>query len=245
MTTLPVAGGGGLFRSSSQAVKSVSTKPKSPGLTRARVIAQALALADDDGLDKLSMRQLASALGVEAMSLYNHVENKQAILDGMADLLIDEMDRPLPGEPWWTDLAQELAHSYRQVALRHPNTIVLLVGRDLSCTGLALLDQFLEALVAAGIDPDTGLHVARTLVSFVSGAVIWELSGQPLSGSTESDHASSPTRGAHALTDTAAIVDHDTEFGFGLGLIIKMIDSLVYTGPDSMEALLNGHVSPR
>ena len=91
--------------------------PPRPPLTRERIVRAALELVDRSGLDALTMRRLGAALGVEAMSLYKHVPNKRAILDGIRELLIADFAASLPIEPatrWRDDLAR-FARAYRSV----------------------------------------------------------------------------------------------------------------------------------
>src|SRR5687767_14332680 len=87
-------------------------------LTKQRVLRAAVALADEHGLDALSMRRLGRELGVEAMSLYNHVANKDEILDGIVELIAEEVELPQPGSAWQPAMRQ-LAVSFRQLFLRH------------------------------------------------------------------------------------------------------------------------------
>jgi AcrR family transcriptional regulator len=88
-------------------------------LTRQRVVATAVELADRDGIESISMRRLAQELGVEAMSLYTHVRNKDDLLDGMADAVIGEIPPSADGADWKTTLRQ-MALAARRVMLRHP-----------------------------------------------------------------------------------------------------------------------------
>jgi AcrR family transcriptional regulator len=88
-------------------------------LTRDRVMAAAIELADRDGIESISMRKLAQELGVEAMSLYTHVRNKSDLLDGMADAVISQIPVSAEGTDWKASLRQ-LALAARSVMLRHP-----------------------------------------------------------------------------------------------------------------------------
>ena len=90
------------------------TRPKRQTLTRERVLRAALALADERGIDALSMRELGRRLGVDAMSLYNHVENKVDLLDGIVDLMVGEIDLPA-GEDDWTSASPELDQKRRGI----------------------------------------------------------------------------------------------------------------------------------
>jgi AcrR family transcriptional regulator len=89
-----------------------------PPLTRERALRAAVELADREGLAELSMRRLAAVLGVEAMSLYHHVPNKEAILSGMVDLVFAEIDLPPRDGPWQSALRRRMS-SMREVLVRH------------------------------------------------------------------------------------------------------------------------------
>ena len=89
-----------------------------PQLTRERVVAAGIELADRDGIESISMRKLAQELGVEAMSLYTHVRNKDDLLDGMADAVVGEIPTSADGADWKTSLRQ-MVFAARRVMLRH------------------------------------------------------------------------------------------------------------------------------
>jgi AcrR family transcriptional regulator len=88
-------------------------------LTRERVLAAAIELADRDGIESISMRRLAQELGIEAMSLYTHVRNKNDLLDGIADAVIGQIPTSTDGVGWQASLRQ-LVFAARSVVLRHP-----------------------------------------------------------------------------------------------------------------------------
>ncbi len=95
-----------------------NTETRSP-LNRERVLAAAMALADKEGIGSLSMRKVGHELGVEAMSLYNHVANKEDLLDGLVDLVLGEID-PVPTEGDWKTKMKARILSARGALLRHP-----------------------------------------------------------------------------------------------------------------------------
>ncbi|MFD0043733.1 TetR/AcrR family transcriptional regulator [Pseudarthrobacter scleromae] len=99
--------------------KSVQRTEGRARLNRERVLQSAIGLADEDGLEKLSMRRLGEGLGVEAMSLYNHVSNKEDLLNGMIDTLYGEIELPSHDDDWKTALRKRSV-SVRDVLLRHP-----------------------------------------------------------------------------------------------------------------------------
>src|SRR6478735_4629109 len=98
-------------------------------LTRERVLRAALELADTRGFEDLTMRKLAKELGVEAMSLYNHVRNKEDLLAGLVDIVFGEIEVAEPGTVEWRPAMRERARSVREALNRHPWAIGLMEGR--------------------------------------------------------------------------------------------------------------------
>ena len=123
--------------------------PRVP-LSRERVLHAALALADETGVESLSMRRLAKTLGVEAMSLYNHVGNKDDLLDGLVDLVFDEIEPP-PSDVDWRTAMRRRAISTREALRRHPWAIGLMEARSQPGPAtLALHEAVLRCLREAG-----------------------------------------------------------------------------------------------
>src|ERR671933_1997998 len=89
-------------------------------LNRRRVLEAAVRFADREGLESLTMRRLGAELGVEAMSLYNHVPNKSALLDGMVEVLLNELEVP-PEKLGWEERIREGYGAFRRLAHEHPN----------------------------------------------------------------------------------------------------------------------------
>ncbi|WP_291157119.1 TetR/AcrR family transcriptional regulator [Gemmatimonas sp. UBA7669] len=119
-------------------------------LSRDRILRAAIKLADRHGLEALSMRKLATTLKVEAMSLYNHVANKDELLDGMVDVVIGEIMRPTPGSDWKAAMRAR-AHSALAVMTAHPWAPMLVVSRiSVGPNMLAYLDATLGTLREAG-----------------------------------------------------------------------------------------------
>jgi AcrR family transcriptional regulator len=149
--------------------------PRTP-LSRERVLRAAMARADAGGLAALSMRQLARELGVEAMSLYNHVANKDDLLDGMVDLVFDEIGLPRCGADWTTVMRQR-ALAARAVLARHPWAIGLLESR--STPGPATLrhhDAVLGCLREAGFSIALAAHAYSVLDSYIYGFALQQAS---------------------------------------------------------------------
>lgn len=137
-------------------------------LTKERVLEQAIALADKDGIDGVSMRKLGQALGVEAMSLYHHVANKDDLVDGMIDLVFAEIEFPLDGE--WQTAMRARAVSVREVLGRHRWANGLMESR--STPGPANLrhhDNVLGCLRRAGFPVALAAHAYSLLDSYIYG----------------------------------------------------------------------------
>lgn len=113
---------------SSRHIAAMNSQQEKPLLTKDRILHAAIDLADVSGLDALSMRKLASSLGVEAMSLYNHVKNKDALLDGMIDLVVSEMHLPNPNV-FWRDEVRKSTISAHLVLMKHRWAPIPLVSR--------------------------------------------------------------------------------------------------------------------
>jgi AcrR family transcriptional regulator len=161
------------------------SEPRIP-LSRERVLHAAVALADVGGIEALSMRRLAKELGVEAMSLYNHVANKDEILDGIIDLVVGEIDHPSDGVDWKTAIRRS-AISSRDVLLRHRWASKLWMSRQGG--GRARLrhaDWTLKTLREAGFSKDLIYHAFHILDAHVLGFTALQLSiphrGEDLAG---------------------------------------------------------------
>ena len=113
-------------------------------LNRDRVLRAAIVLADANGIESLSMRKLGVELGIEAMSLYNHVANKSDLLDGMIDSVFGEIDLPSGGTDWRTAMRRR-AISARQVMSRHPWAIGLMVGINMLFGGTSMIAMAMHA----------------------------------------------------------------------------------------------------
>ena len=152
-----------------------------PRLTKELVLSAALELVDAEGLDALTMRRLGQVLGRDPMSLYRYAENRAALLDGVSELVLNEL-AIFPADPDWKAQLRRIAHDLRLLALRHPNVVPLLVTRPLS-TPLGLrplgtvrpLEQILALLSDAGFAPADALHVYRAYYGFLYGHILNEL----------------------------------------------------------------------
>lgn len=150
-------------------------------LTRERVFEAALAVVDDDGLEALSMRRLGTALGVDPMAVYRHVDGKDAVLDGVAGLLWGELPPADAGEDW-ADGLRSFARGVLGLFRRHPHAAPLLIQRFvLPRPALEAVHAHLEALRAAGLDEPRAAQIIRSLLSFAMGYGLAEVTclGEP------------------------------------------------------------------
>ena len=145
-------------------------------LNRDRVLRAAVALADQSGISSLSMRKLGEALGVEAMSLYNHVANKSDLLDGMIDIVFGEIDLP-DGDGDWRAAMRQRAISARQVLRRHRWAIGLMESRTTPGPAtLAHHDAVLGILRRDGFSVELTAHAYSLLDSYIYGFALQEAS---------------------------------------------------------------------
>ncbi len=204
-------------------------------LTRERVLRAAIELADTSGIHSLSMRKLGVELGVEAMSLYNHVTSKSDLLDGMVDLVFAEIDLPIDGVGW-RDAMRRRAISAREVLARHPWATGLMETR--TSPGPATLrhhDAVLGILRGAGFSVAMAAHAYSLLDSYTYGFAMQEASLPFDTGEeTVALGQSILARGApgeyphlteftveHALKPG---YDYGAEFEYGLDLILDALE---------------------
>lgn len=143
--------------------------PRRGILSKERVLRAAVALADQAGIESLSMRKLADELGVVPMALYKHVRNKEELLDGMVDIVIEEIDPPVPGAGWKSAVRQRIL-SARRALLRHPWASGVLESRA-SPTPLqmAYLNSMIGLFRTGGFSIGLAHHVAHTMGSRLFG----------------------------------------------------------------------------
>jgi AcrR family transcriptional regulator len=208
-------------------------------LTKERVLAAAIDLADREGIDALSMRRLGQSLGVEAMALYRHVRDKDDLLDGVVEAVIAGIDMPpedTDREDWRADM-RALAIASRQQMLRHPWAPPLLVRRTtVGPATLRHVDTVLGILARAGFSMEMAHHALHVLGSRVFG-----FTQDPFDESTEADadpaqSAAFAAAIAPALPHVAELAlaashdgalggcDDDVEFAFGLDLILDGLE---------------------
>lgn len=188
-------------------------------LSRQRIIDAAAAVADERGISGVSMRNVGAELGVEAMSLYHHVANKDALLDALAEWAFDQIELPIVGAAW-RDAMILRADSARQVFRKHPWAIGMIESRP--TPGAALLrhhDRVLGCLLTQGFSAALATHAFSTIDAFVYGFALTEstLPFTPGDGA-EADFASEVAPSAEEypyLAHSIAELFGDGEYAFG------------------------------
>jgi AcrR family transcriptional regulator len=200
-------------------------------LSRDRVLEAAVAVADAGGIDALTIRSLARSLGVKPMSVYYYVANKDAILDGIVDLVFSEIDLPTPGGDWRAEM-QRRAHSARRALRTHPWAIGLMESRTTpGHTTLRHHDAVIATLRGAGFSHALTAHAYALLDSYTYGFALQE-AGLPFEGSDTVGDVAEPIMeqlgsGEHPhlvemATEYYLRPDYDfgDEFAWGLDLIL-------------------------
>lgn len=191
-------------------------------LSRDRVLRAGIAVADAEGLDAVTMRRVGQELGVEAMSLYNHVGGKDEVLDGMIDLLVAEIESPPPGTGW-KDAIRRRAWSGRELVRRHPWAPGLLMSRpQVRLPMFEYLDGVTGSLLEAGFSPQlahTALHVLDSRVlGFTRDLFDPESQGPVDAAVLEALRAGTYPNAGRIMAE--AVHDDDEEFSFALDLIL-------------------------
>lgn len=214
------------------------SRKRSP-LTRERVLGAAMALADQGGFESLTMRRLANELGVEAMSLYNHVAHKDDLLDGMVDLVFTEIEPPAADGDWKTAMRKR-AISTREALGRHRWAIGLMEGRpNHGPANMGLHNAVLGCLRGAGFSMEMTVHAYSIQDAYIYGFALQERDMTPESAGDFAAEAQRQMHEYQALLDdyphAAEVVgghiakvgyDYNTEFLFGLDLILEGLDKL-------------------
>ena len=201
------------------------TKSRAP-LTRERVIDAALHIMDTEGLDAVSMRRVAREVGVEAMSLYNHVHDKDDLLNGVIERVMGGFAFPERREDDdWVAYGRRLAYAWRDVLRTHPTVMQLFAERKhgASLDTMRPMESALEVLRGAGLSEREAVQAFHTIGGFIFGYVMME-SGYLPGG--QQGHAFPPVP-ADQLPNVAACMpylaecDFDAEFAFGLDLMLE------------------------
>lgn len=215
-----------------------------PRLSRSQVLRAAVRYVDEQGLDALSMHKLGAALGVKAMSLYKHVANKDAVLDG----IVDELWTEIPAEPPagdWRAVVRALAGSLRELVRRHPHAAPLLMSRRaLPEHALRVCQAHLRIMRDGGVPEPCAVALLRSIVTHGIGYALAELSCFDAQLTDTADDlarlrratALLPTDASDDLVRTALLVcgdcDMASQFEIGIDLMIRGLDAYLQTYAD-------------
>jgi AcrR family transcriptional regulator len=209
------------------------TTPKRAPLTRDRVLRAALELADEGGTAALTMQRIGRRLGVEAMSLYRHVRNKDDILDGIVDLVFAEIE--LSADPaTWRTVLRARSISTRAALRRHPWAIALMESRMTpGPANLRIHEDTITVLLDAGCSAVMAVHVYNLVDSYVLGFALQEVNfpfsnaeelaamSEEVLANLQADEYPNSARVARELLTSG--FDYADEFEFGLDLILDAI----------------------
>lgn len=203
-----------------------------PALSQDAIRTAALALIDREGLAAFSVRQLGRELGCEAMAIYWYYPSKDALLDGVVELLMADVARVLDSgaPPDWVAGLRELAHAYRRIAREHPNAFPLLATRRFASEGtFAFLERLFELARRQGIDDRTAARFYRVVSAYCNGFALSELAAPR--GPQDPRTAALRKRFPHVEAVSAWLEPRHTDELFAFGLELQL-DALAATHRD-------------
>ncbi len=215
-----------------------SRTPREP-LTGERIIQAALRIMDEDGLEAVTMRRVGRELGVEAMSLYNHVADKEDILSGVIEAVMAEFEFPEESEDW-NETARDTARAWRKLLLAHPNVITLMSEQRKPMTSVQALrpmEHAMGILRRAGLSDEETVRAFRAFGGYIQGFVLAEVAN--MFGGQEVDVLPEDIARALPLDQLPHLAAHlpylfhcdfDAEFEYGLDLMIRGLEAKVASG---------------
>jgi AcrR family transcriptional regulator len=216
-----------------------SAEARREPLSRARIVEAALRVMDAEGLEAVTMRRLGRELGVEAMSLYNHVADKDDVLAGIVERVMTEYDTP-PSRGDWRDDARNAAREWRRIMTLHPNVMTLMVERRKPLTtpdAMRPMDAAIGIMRAAGLDVRDAAQTFQAFGAFIMGFVMMEQGmmfgrGEGGDGFTPAEQAEFARMVAAGeltyLTEALPVLHEcalDDQFELGLDLLIRGVES--------------------
>jgi AcrR family transcriptional regulator len=200
---------------------------------RREILLAALAIADEHGLPAVSMRAVAERVGVSAMALYPYVGSKDALLDGLVDVMLAELldiDRPA-ADP--ADRLTALAHALRALAHRHPGVFPLLLARpSVTPDAVRTTDAVYQALLDAGVPASQVPRIERMLATFVLGFAVSEVNGRFSAGTADPRARRAQFPGGEGLAHHRLAgyldepVDWDVEFAADLADLLIVVEQI-------------------
>jgi TetR/AcrR family transcriptional regulator, tetracycline repressor protein len=215
-------------------VKTNEVRTREP-LTRERVIEAAMRVMDEEGLEAVSMRRVAREVGVEAMSLYHHVEDKEDLLDGICEHVMAQFDFPEPVEDW-AENCRRGARAWRRLLQAHPAVMRLFAeqrGPIRSVESVRPMEFALRILRSCGLTDRDTAQAFHAFGGYIQGFVMMELGS--IAGGSDEEHQKAHAELAATLPDEFAALqacspyfaecDPDEQFEFGLDLLIRGLEA--------------------
>jgi AcrR family transcriptional regulator len=207
-------------------------------LTRQRIIRAALRIMDEEGLEAVTMRRIGRELGVEAMSLYNHVRDKEEILDAICEEVLSEFR--FPADQAWAETVRAAAREYRRLLLAHPRVITLMTRRKSPFTNpdsLRVYEFALDLFRRSGLSVADTVKAFNSFGSYILGSVTMEV-GLMIAGGPDEAHVRAQEEMARIAASVDLprlhealphLIDCDVEeqFEFGLDLLIEAISGRI------------------
>ncbi len=210
-------------------------RPRREPLNRDRIIQAALRVMDEEGLDAVTMRRVGRELGVEAMSLYNHVRDKEDILDGITETVFGGFRITTADD--WTESARLAAREFRRLLLAHPSVVTLLTERDKPFTNadsLQLYEYVFDLFRTAGLSEADTARAFHVFGGYILGSVTMELGLMVGSPKDEEHHqemarlvASADLPRMQEVMPYLVDCDLDAQFDFGLDLMLEGLRSRI------------------
>ena len=214
-----------------QPTKDPDLEPPAPRerLTRERIIETAMRIMDAEGLEAVTMRRVGRDLGVEAMSLYNHVEDKDDILGGVIETVMSEFAFPAHSDDW-TESARQAARAWRDLLKAHPNVMILMSHERRpikAAASLRPMDHALGILAQLGLGAEETVRAFRAFGGYIQGFVLAEVAN--LFGGDQPDQVHSAMPASVPVDELPNVVAHmpylfhcdfDAEFEYGLDLML-------------------------
>ena len=206
-------------------------------LTRARIVDAALRVMDEEGLEAVTMRRIGRELGVEAMSLYNHVSDKEDIFSGVVEAVMAEFVFPDDEREAWTERARQTARAWRRLLLAHPSVVTLMSEQRKPMTTIQAMrptDHAIGILRASGLPDDEAVAAFRAFGGFIQGFVLMEVAN--MFGGDEVAVRAEDVTGALPVAELPNLVaalphlyacDFDEAFEYGLDLMIRGVEAKV------------------
>jgi TetR/AcrR family tetracycline transcriptional repressor len=215
-------------------------RARGAGLSREKVVAAALELVDREGLEALSFRRLAATFGVTPMALYRYVESKEALLEGVGDLVLEEFQAPDPEQGDWREQLRGAARSFRAALVAHPAAVPIFLGRPLfTPAALRGANAVLGLFRRAGLPSEEAVVVYQQVIRFVLALVTLETGSGPELSAEERRERARVARVAfetlppgeypylvEAAPELAAPYDPERAFESGLDLLVAGLERL-------------------